>query len=177
MAVKPAVPIAIARASTFLGQAHQPVALDARLLGVSAEMGSHPYPSRYRLPCRRPSTADATTARRYPARSTPAIIGKRPHHRRLAGKGETVLVVQRGPFDPHRDVASINSASSNCVSAAVVPLSALSILIALNVPKVTSRFFLSGCLPDQAARATGRATGGLDNRQVDQRRQHSEQDR
>src|ERR1700675_794210 len=55
---------------------------------------------------------------------------------------------------------SIKSASSNCVSATVVPLSALSTLIALNVTNANSPgFFRSLCLPDQAGCATGRTTG------------------
>src|ERR1700681_4079043 len=75
---------------------------------------------------------------------------------------------------------SINSASSNCVRAAVVPFSALSILIALNVS--------THALPD-AWLLDFRSLNGLcrlcnwarhrrlDDRQVDQRRQHAEQHR
>src|SRR6266404_1526403 len=78
---------------------------------------------------------------------------------------------------------SIRWASSNCVSAAVVPFSALSILIALNVPNADSlegfrRLFSdgwilngSGCLRNRTPHRR------LDDRQVDQCRQNAEQDR
>src|SRR5437763_3062066 len=69
---------------------------------------------------------------------------------------------------------SINSASSNWASAAVVPFSALSILIALNVPNVNSCFAVgmftgSGRLRNRAWHRR------LDDRQVDQCREYAEQ--
>ncbi len=87
-----------------LGQAHQPVALDARLLGIGAEMGL----------AHAPAGADHLVAG-LPLRMRRLLDGagevdardhrKTPHHRRLTGDGEAILVVQRGPFDPHGDVA------------------------------------------------------------------------
>ena len=85
-------------------QAHQPIALDARLLGVSAEMSlTHT-----------PAGADHLVAG-LPLRMRRLLDGARevdacdhreaPHDRRLAGDGKAILVVQRGPFDPHGDVA------------------------------------------------------------------------
>src|SRR5258707_15420074 len=78
---------------------------------------------------------------------------------------------------------SISSASSNCVSAAVVPFSALSILIALNVPIDNSfelflRIFLNFRMLTGSGRLRNRARDRrLDDRQVDHRRQHAEQHR
>src|SRR5262245_23604831 len=65
---------------------------------------------------------------------------------------------------------SISSASSNWVIEAVVPLSALSIRSALNVPTPHSRCLLgrSGDCPLHRL---------LDDRQVDQRRSDTEEDR
>src|SRR3981081_2926228 len=71
---------------------------------------------------------------------------------------------------------SINSASSNCVSAAVVPFSALSTLIALNVPNVSSLFSV-GMFTGSGRLCNRAGDWRLDARQVDQCRQDAEQDR
>ena len=87
-----------------LGQTHQPIAFDARLLGVGAEMGlTHA-----------PASADHVVAG-FPPRMRRLLDGARevdardhretPHHRRLAGDGEAILVVQRRPFDPNGNIA------------------------------------------------------------------------
>src|SRR3954452_18753130 len=73
---------------------------------------------------------------------------------------------------------SIKSASSNCVNAAIVPLSALSILIALNVATRTPCRWSGVRILDGSGRLRNRArTRGFDDGQVDQRREHAEQNR
>ena len=85
-------------------QPHQPVALDARLLAIGAEMGL----------AAAPAVEDDLVAR-LPGRVAGGFHGageidagdhrKAAHHRRLAGDGEPVLVVQRRIFDADGDVA------------------------------------------------------------------------
>ena len=87
-----------------LGQPHQPVALDAGLLGIGAEMGL----------AHAPAVADHLVAG-LPLRMRGLFDGageidagdhrETPHHRRLAGDGKAILVVQRRPFDRDGDVA------------------------------------------------------------------------
>ncbi len=87
-----------------LRQPHQPVALDAHLFGVGAEMGLAEAPAvRHHLvaglPLRMRGLDDGTGeihARDH--RET-------AHHRCLAGDRKAVLVVHRGPFDRDGDIA------------------------------------------------------------------------
>src|ERR1700761_7157097 len=73
---------------------------------------------------------------------------------------------------------SINSASSNCVSAAVVPFSALSILIALNAATAHSlRILVQGVFNGSGGLRNYTSNRLFHDRQVDQRRQHAEQHR
>src|ERR1700687_6003162 len=75
---------------------------------------------------------------------------------------------------------SINSASSNCVRAAVVPFSALSLLIALNAPphaRPDAWVLDFGSLNGLCRLCNWALHRRLDDRQVDQRRQHAEQHR
>jgi len=87
-----------------VGPTHQPVAFDTGLFGIGAEMGlTEP-----------PAVTDHMVAR-FPARMGGLLDSageidardhwKTPDHRRLAGDGETILVVQRRPLDANGDVA------------------------------------------------------------------------
>ena len=83
---------------------HQPVAFDAGLLRIGAEMGLAQSPAiEDDIVARRP----AGMARSF-HRAGEIDAGdhrEAAHHRRLAGQSEAVLVIHRRPFDANGDVA------------------------------------------------------------------------
>src|SRR3954469_2810269 len=112
-----------------------------------------------------------------PAKSMPAIIGKRRTTGALPVSARPSL--QFSVDHSMRTVTSpsISSASSNCVSAAVVPLSALSIRIALNVATAKLPDLFQGMF-SRSGRLRNRSLDRfLHDRKIDQRREHAEQDR
>ena len=87
--------------------------------------------------------------------------GKAPHHRRLAGDGEAVFIVQRRPFDGDGDVAVHQF---GFVELRQRDRGALLRLVHADCLERSQRqllkFFSAGTgLTDQAGCATGRATG------------------
>jgi hypothetical protein len=86
-----------------VGQFDQPFALDPRPAGQAAPQRSPtPQPfSTTRVPGGRSAQDEVSTT---PAKSMPGTMGL-PHDRAATGDGQRVLVIQRRPFDAHRDVA------------------------------------------------------------------------
>jgi len=87
-----------------LRQLHQPVALDPRLAGVAAVMGLADAPAVQHHPLAG-RKARMVRAFHHPGEVDPRRQRPHPHHRRLAGQRQPVLVVHRRVFHPHGDIA------------------------------------------------------------------------
>ena len=134
----------LARRQPF-GQRHQPVAFDARFFRIGAEMRFAQAPAVdddlvAGLPVR-----DARTLHRA-GEIDAGDHRQAPYHRRLAGQGQAVLVVERRPFDANGDVAVHQFGFIELRNRAFVPFSVLSMLIALNVAMTHSHFRFRRCL-------------------------------